>query len=497
MKNISRLIVLLLGLTFQLPVFSADQITRSFIPGLQQGREVLSHVPVKGLITEFMNPKKDSGLGKSIGYLLWREALTAVQDQGGAGVIYAHTPDQTQITDMLRKDYHRAAVEIAKSQNTRMVLWGQVNEIKDAIYLNSYLTLLPELVGDELSLSVKLRGLGKNTFGAEISRSRYNFKLVKTDRTSLFNRFIVTRKKAKVYASANSSSIVIKNVAKNIALQSVDMKGSWFKVKVSSEKTGWIKLGDVDVPPAEIYASRRNINIRTAPAGRKVLFKGNLDGNYRVLDMRYISGKGLWYKLKLGNRSGWVAGWLVEPRFSLPAVHFMAGLQRYQLKNYSAAEKAFKQFIDITTENESHVNLSAANLLYGASQLMQNQRSSSGLSAIQNAVTLTPYDPAVYNLRAVASIGKQQDANIIVSDLKTALKLDSSNARSVKTLGTLSNIVKNPRFKNSRALKKLNIKPKTRQDIKLLNEKVLMINPGLLIKPPGSLQVIKPVKIQQ
>jgi len=149
-----------------------------------------------------------------------------VQDQGGAGVIYAHTPDQTQITDMLRKDYHRAAVEIAKSQNTRMVLWGQVNEIKDAIYLNSYLTLLPELVGDELSLSVKLRGLGKNTFGAEISRSRYNFKLVKTDRTSLFNRFIVTRKKAKVYASANSSSIVIKNVAKNIALQSVDMKGS-------------------------------------------------------------------------------------------------------------------------------------------------------------------------------------------------------------------------------------------------------------------------------
>ncbi len=274
------------------------------------------------------------------------------------------------------------------------------------------------------------------------------------------------------------------------------MKNSWFKVKIADEKVGWIKLGDVDVPPREVYGNRGRINVRPSPAGQPVLFKQNLNGNYRVLDMRYISGKGLWYKLKIGHRSGWIAAWLVEPRFSLPAVHFMAGLQRYQLKNYKAAEKAFKQFIDMTSEIESHVNLSAANLLYGASQLMQNQRSKSGLDAIQNAVELTPYDPAVYNLRAIAKMGGRPDANEIINDLTTALKLDRMDARSVKTLNTLSDVVKISESNNSRAIQELNITPKTRQDIKLLKGKVLVIKPEILIQGRGSLPVINSGVIQ-
>ena len=118
MKRVGILAVILLVAH---GVFAGEQVVGNFQPGLPQQAEVLAHVPVKGLVAEFIN-REGTGLGKSLGYLLWREVLTAVQDQRGAGVIYAHTPSETQLTDLLRSDYHRAAVEIAKAQNTRMAV---------------------------------------------------------------------------------------------------------------------------------------------------------------------------------------------------------------------------------------------------------------------------------------------------------------------------------------------------------------------------------------
>lgn len=53
--------------------------------------EVLRHVPLKATVAEFLDPG-DTGLGKSLGYLLWRETLTAISDQRGAGLIVAEAP---------------------------------------------------------------------------------------------------------------------------------------------------------------------------------------------------------------------------------------------------------------------------------------------------------------------------------------------------------------------------------------------------------------------
>ena len=48
--------------------FAGALIVESFSPGLPQRAEVLAHVPVKGLVAEFINPQ-GTGLGKSLGYL--------------------------------------------------------------------------------------------------------------------------------------------------------------------------------------------------------------------------------------------------------------------------------------------------------------------------------------------------------------------------------------------------------------------------------------------
>lgn len=492
MKAYSRIILLALSIIYASVTMAGERILQSFQPGRVESAEVLRHVPVKGLVTEFLNTER-TDLGKSIGFLLWREALTAVQDQSGAGVIYAHTPDNTRITDMLGKDYHRAAVEIAKSQNTRMALWGQVNEIKDSIYLNSYLTLLPEIIGDELSLNVKIEGMDESQFGAEITRSRYNFKLVKSNRKTLFKRRVVTRAETPVHASPKSDAQIIGNLPKQQALQAMDMHNNWFKIVLPDEQTGWVKLGALDVPPRQVYANRLNVNVRPTPAAGTVLFKQNLNGLYTVLDMRYIPGEGLWYKLKLDSHAGWVAAWLVEPRFSLPVVHFMAGLQRYQLKNYREADKAFQQFIDMTGASESHINLAAANLLLGASKLMRDQRSSAGLKSIQQAVKLTPFDPAVYNLSAVAKLGSSNPiGNKVVKDLKMALQLDQRNTRSVKTLSTLTQMIKSPVLRNTPFVRMLDFQPRTRLEIEQLNKKILTIESSRTL-----LQGTQPLQFQQ
>jgi tetratricopeptide (TPR) repeat protein len=424
--------------------FAGEQIVGTFRPGLPQQAEVLAHVPVKGLVAEFINPQ-GTGLGKSLGYLLWREVLTAVQDQRGAGVIYAHTPSDTQLTDLLRRDYHRAAVEIAQAQHSRMALWGVATELGDQVYINSYLTLLPELIGDQLSVNLAVHGERQAGLAAEVGRSRYNFAMVRSTRAQLFDRALVTRREVQLRAAPDKQAATVRQVAKDTALHAVDMRDRWFEVALKDGGRAWVDIDSVEVPPREVHADRTGLNIRARPDGA-LLRKTNLHGDYRVLDMRYIPGSGLWYRLQFERDSGWVAGWLVEPRFSLPAVYFMAGLQRYQLKNYMEARKAFQAFITMAGDSESNVNLAGAYAMLGGAILMQRFHSAGeaapALQAIEHAVALTPYDPAMYNLSAVTRLVVESRVGGTLDDLGAALKLDASNPRALAILDSVAEVAK-------------------------------------------------------
>ena len=434
MMGRARILLLLLGLASLLQAMAGERIVTGFQPGLPQGREVLQQVPVKVLVAEFIDPQS-TGLGKSLGYMLWREALTAIQDQRGAGVIYAHTGADRPLADLLRRDYHLAALEIARAQNSRVVLWGAVAEQGGQVYVDSYLTTLPELVGDSLSLTVRLNGRTLPDLSSEVGRSRYGFAQRRYDRKELFRRAVVIRGGTRLRRSPSRSAPVVTRTPATTALQALDMQGSWFRVRRDDGSSAWVEIGGVDLPPRRVRIDRDRINVRSGPGRTRILRTLDLHGEFPVLDSRYLPGDGVWYRLRFPWGSGWVAAFLTEPRFTLPAIQFLAGLQRYQLENYEQASLAFRRFIDEAGSTESNVNLAAAHALLGASRLMQDAESRDGRRQIDRAVELTPYDPMVYDLRLLSDLARPGVVGAgAVDDLDRSLRLDPRNSRTLALL---------------------------------------------------------------
>ncbi|WP_449243882.1 SH3 domain-containing protein [Desulfobacca acetoxidans] len=432
MKTLLFLISVVLSLAFNSDVWAGYVITRQFTkPGVEKGREALPHLQNKGLIAEFLDPG-DTGLGKCLGYLIWREVLTAISDQSGAGVILAHPPGQERIVDLLEKNYHLAALEIARDQRCSMALWGAVWEQGEQVFLNSFLSVLPEVRGGDLLIRLKpVPGLE-----AEIARTRYNFALVQTNRNNLFERTVVTRRSAVLRAEPQANGRPLQTVPTNTPLAATAMQGGWFVVKTTDGGKAFVDNSLVEVPPRQVEGKYNTATLFQGPGqdSRKIRTV-YLDGEYRVLDMRYR--RGLWYKIDLGDTQGWVAGHLVDPKFSLPAVHFMAGLYRYRAGNYRAAIKEFTSFREESYTLGDRANLATSMQFKGAAQLFLKD-ASGALDSFSYAVELTPFDPAAYNLEALAILcTKGQLVGTALYNLERALKLDSRNPRTLALISVL------------------------------------------------------------
>lgn len=477
--NVIRLFVATL-LVVLLLVGSVDGggIVVGFVPGGKSPGEVLTGVPVKGLIAEFLDPGK-TGLGRSLAFLLWREMLTSISDQTGAGVIIARTPDTMPLTDMLKKDYHRAAVDIARGQNVRMVMWGSVVESDGKVYLNSYLTLLPEIIGDDLRLNLMDKEGGfreeLRNLSAGIPRSRYNFVPVETTRIRLFERPLITFRETTVRERPDRTARELVRIGPGKVLNAVDMDGAWFKVRLEDGRNGWVEISEnstVNVPPREVEGHKREVSISEDAEGKRPGGKVNLDGVYRVLDMRYVTKKGNRYRLDIGGRSAWVDAYLVTQRFSLPMVNFMAGLYRYQSKNMGEAQKAFSAFLSESGDLENNVNRAAGLQLQGGSMLLETpSRKQDALAALDQAVDLTPYDPAAYNWRAIARLGVHERVSPTLEDLGKALELDPRNVDSQSILAALGEwaVGANPEYLSLR--ESFRLEPLDAEKIRALKKK--------------------------
>ncbi len=423
-------------------VRAGDIKVTEFRPGAPHGREVLARVPVKVMIAEFIDPQ-GIGLGKSLGYMLWREALTAVHDQRGAGIIYAHQAGDTPLVDLLRKDYHQAAQEIARGQKSRVVLWGAVGEEHGQVFIDSYLTVLPELIGDSLTLSLESEQVPLPGFSTPIARIRYSFSQVRYSRSNLFRRAVTARPGARIRERPARAAAVIKSVATPAALQAEDMRADWLQVVLVDGREGWVRIDQVDIPPRWASVDRASVNIRRGPGkSSPVEMNRDLHGTYSVLDSRYLPGKGVWYQLQFPWGKGWVAAFLTQPRFTLPAIQFMAGLQRYQLRNYPEADAAFGRFIAESGEKGSNVTRAAAHAMRAASILMQDAGSRLAQKELAKAAALTPYDPLVYNLRVLSAFNARWlppagRTALMLKDLSHSLELDPRNPETRKLLKDL------------------------------------------------------------
>jgi tetratricopeptide (TPR) repeat protein len=316
-----------------------------------------------------------------------------------------------------------------------MVIWGAVEEEQNEALIDIYLSTLTDDDNSGLRLSLSSRVVAGPRSGnesgkdpaieASISHKRFNFAPVSLSRQALFERTLVTAAWVKIHASPDLYGNVLLKLPADRAIQAVDMIGAWFKVELPTGGYGFIhagSFGNLRLPPKTVSGKRGGVNLRAGPGtDHKKVHTIDLNGSFRVLDMRYRERQGLWYRIDLGPQETWVAGWLVEPNFSFPAVHFIAGLYRYYGERHKQGIQAFEQFIAGSGATADNVNLAAAHQLLGASRLLSS--AGDGYRDFSRAIELTPYNPNAYLLRSLASLGTARPGEAL-ADMEQALQLD-------------------------------------------------------------------------
>lgn len=446
--------LLAVALALAAPLALAGEAITAFQQGTPPPPEALKHVPVKALVAEFLDPDK-SELGKEIAYLVWREILTAISDQKGAGVIIAHPPGKERLVDLLQRNYHESAIEIAASQNARMALWGAIGAAEERVFVDTYLSLVGATRREELALRLfwgqpgaKLNDTG---FAARLSRTRFNFPRVVTTRGALFERPLTAQGKAAVRAQPGAGA-TLATVAEGDSLQADGMQGSWFRVQLPGGRHGWVDSWNVHLPPRQVDA-RGDLVLRDsanpkAAAGAKVPANARLT----VLQSRYYAGRGLWYRVRAPGGEGWVAATQVYTRFSFPVVHFVAGLYRYQLGRYDDAVREFEQYVRADGVESDPPSLSSAYQMLGASLLMAGSARGAAESAnvpqlnraFELAARTTPYDPAVYSLRAISTLATRKSVDAALPDVRRALELDSDHEDARGILARMNRVLATP-----------------------------------------------------
>lgn len=430
------------------PAVLAGGVVTAFQPGTPPP-EALPHLQVKAVVAEFLDPDKTE-LGKEIGYLIWREILTAISDQKGAGVIIAHPPGNQRLVDMIQQSYHQAALQIAESQKARMAVWGLVSELDGRFALDSYLSLVGEVVREELALRLNWAaspGAKPNDTGlsARITRTRFNFPRVWRTREQLFVRPLLVQVDTPIRDQpSKETGKLLARARANESLQSEGMRGEWFRVKTRGGVAGYINAWDVYVPPRQVSALGKEPVLARPASGAQAIGATAPAASYPVRGSTYIDKVGLWYQIETPAGTGWVRAFRMRTQFSLPVVHFAAGLYRYQLGRYDDAAREFEQFTRMDGVKEDPASLSTAYQLLGASQLMgvsKSRKSVTGFQlhdrALREAISITPYDPGAYALRAVATLAARQSVSEALPDLQKALQYDPSNRDSRITLDRL------------------------------------------------------------
>lgn len=444
-----RRVVLLLAAVLLLAqdAQGGDAVT-GFQPGKPLPPEALRHLQVKAVIAEFLDPDQ-TGLGKELGYLVWREILTAVSDQRGAGVIIAHTPGKERLVDLLQQSYHQAALQIAESQKARMAVWGAISEQGGTVFIDSYLSLIGETTRDELALRLaSAAGPGQKPrdtgLVARISRTRFNFPRVVTTRDQLFVRPLLVQTSTPVRERAGAGR-TLATARANESLQADGMEGEWFRVRLAGGARGYVRSWDVHVPPRQIEVlDDQPLSAQPAPTAAR-MGRATKNTAYPVLASHYGSKVGLWYRITTPSGDGWVAAARARTRFSLPVVHFVAGLYRYQLGRYKDAAREFEQFTRSERATSDAPSLSTAYQLLGASQLMDISTSGRDVyrsspepaRAFDRAIAVTPFDAGAYTLRAVSTLAVQGSVRDALSDVTKALTYDADHTDARTTLARM------------------------------------------------------------
>ena len=406
---------------------AGEMVTRSFSADVPHGKKVLSNVEHKALIAEFLDPL-DSGIGKDIAHLLWREILSAISDQSGAGVILARAPEGERLLDLLERDYHTAAIRIAEHQSGRMAIWGAAFEKGETVYINSHLSLVEATRSDKIIFKVKRSPwfvAQRGDIELTLPRTKFNFPLVTSSREALFRRPLMIDRTTNVRAAANRDAEKIGQFNKGDVAQGLDLRNGWFKVSLADNQTGYVIATNIKLAPLFALINKKHINLRFEPAVRPdtLAFNSDIKGRFRIFQQRF-TGNRMWYQITFNDHSVWIAASLTETEYSQPVVHFVAGLYRYFGGRNRDAIREFQRFIDYPDANHSNVNLSVSYQYQALSSLFAGENNNVNHRYLRKASRQTPFDATPYKIQALSWIGERRAVERINETLIKINKLE-------------------------------------------------------------------------
>lgn len=442
----------------------AGEIANCFAPGLKAActEHVLQNVQFKAVVLQFVDPAK-TDLGESFSRLIWREILDNISNLANAGVILAYDRQgeiQQALGDkdyrtFLETDYHAAAEAIALQLKTQMSVWGAVIADGDGLLVQPFLTLESEQ-DPWTTLTMHSGMIHDLVLGTRIAGSRLNLEPLTASRQHLFDRPFVTRcklsagcpKGVPLRAQPSNDSPVIGYAPVGGRVQAVDMQREWIRLSWQAGKTAYINVYHVEMFPLRVtFSNRKDVVLRAGPkTASAAVAKLRLDGDYEVIDAARGDRDEPWYRIRQGSATGWVAGRLVARRsYIFPAVNLIGGLFRYGRGDFEGAAAALQAFL-AEAPGESNVTRAAAYQFLAASRIAGAPSAAASVKAaladLEQSAALTPFDPAVYNLRAVIEIGSGRGLMAGLKDIERSLDLDPADADAQRLLTSLVEIQK-------------------------------------------------------
>jgi hypothetical protein len=442
----------------------AGEIANCFSQGMQGSctQRVLENVQFKAVVLQFVDPAK-TDLGESFSRLLWREILDSISNLSNAGVILAYDRQGEiqralggkEYRAFLETEYHAAAEAISTQLKTQMSIWGAVIADGDGLLVQPFLTMDSQQ-GPWTTLTMHSGVVRELSLGARIAGSRLNLEPLVASRQHLFDRPFVTRcalsagcpQGVPLRADASNDSAIIGYAPVGSAVQATDMQREWIKLRWRDDKTAYVNIYHVEMFPLRItFNNRTDVVLRAGPKTASAqVAKVRLDGDYDVIGAARGANAEPWYRIRVGNDTGWIAGRLVARRsYIFPAVNLIGGLFRYGRGDYKAAAQAFQAFL-AEAPTESNVTRAAVYQFLAASRIAGGSGVEPGIEAavadLDESAKLTPFDPAVYNLRAVVRLGSGHGLMAGLKDIEQSLSLDPADPdarRLLKSLVEISN----------------------------------------------------------
>lgn len=405
-----------------------------------------------GVLVSFVD-FDESGLGDALGYLLWGE-LTAVLGKIPKDYSFEIIPAVTATSGKyaLNEDYHVSATALANDYQAPLTFWGAVRKKRQDTVVSTFLTLQPELRKSDLLLRVNVSAEPPSHVEAGLTLTRYEFTDTMHSADDLFKRRVVTRSNTFLLDQPREGGARVAPLGAGETLMGQAMKGAWYQVRMADGRLGYVNVNQLKVLPLRVTPRYDGLVAREGP-GESYPSRtlSTTATELDVLDVDFDARGEAWYRVAVGESNAWVESEHAAPCFTLPVMHFLAGIYYFRAPKtlytcqYRRAASQFSRFITASPDTVKNTNLAAAHQLYAASMLLSEQacgrEADKAMAAYSVAIDLTPFDPTAYTLRAIANMGPKRLEESVVTDIHNALKWDNQDAAARKLIEDLHHAI--------------------------------------------------------